>query len=84
MIIAYTRPRYQVSIHRTITEPLVLWFLSHWGYLEKKILQKCSLSSPLLLSKSLNLIGCHGGYIKMLKNLFRNCKVDKADTLHTC
>ena len=58
------------------------------------ILQKCFLSSPLrfirILSKSLNLIGCHGNIKgkflkKILKNLLlRNRKGDEAETLHTC
>ena len=38
------------------------FFLSHWGYLQKKNLQKCLLSSSLrfirLLFKSVNLFGC--------------------------
>ena len=55
------------SSHRLIMgkEEIDNFFLSHWGYLEKKFLQKCLLSSPLrfiqLLSKSANLIGCRRG-----------------------
>ena len=57
-------------------------------------LQKCLLSSPLrfilLLSKSVNLIGCRGGkkgrfFVKMFKNLLlRNHIGDEAETWHTC
>ena len=54
-------------------------------------LQKCLLSSPLrfirLLSELLNLIGCRGGkkgFLKNVKKVLRNRKVDQADTLHTC
>ena len=53
------------SSHRLIIgkEEIDNFFLSHWGYLEF-FLQKCLLSSPLrfilLLSKSVNLIGCLG------------------------
>ena len=57
-------------------------------------LQKCLLSSPLrfilLLSKSMNLIGCRGGKkgrfsYKMFKNLLhRNHIGDEVETWHTC
>ena len=60
----------------------------------KKVLQKCFWSSPLptilILSKSLNLIGCHGNRkAKFLKKIFKNLllrshKGDKAETLHKC
>ena len=54
---------------------------------------ECFLSSPLrfilILSKSLNLIGCHGNikvnFRKIFKNLLlRSRKGDEAETLHTC
>ena len=54
------------SSHRLIMgkEEIDNFFLSHWGYLEKKS-QKCLLSRSLhfvrLLSKSVSLIGCRGG-----------------------
>ena len=61
----------------------------NWDFL----VQKCLLSSPLrfvrLLSKSPNLIGCHGDKkgrflkTKYVENLLRNHMVAEADTLHT-
>ena len=59
-----------------------------------KVFQKCSLSSPLpniwILSKPLNLIGCHGNRKdkftkKILKNhILRSHKVHEAETLQKC
>ena len=59
-----------------------------------KVLQRCPLSSPLpnirILSKPLNLIGCHGNRKdefakKYEKNhLLRSHKGDEAETLQKC
>ena len=59
-----------------------------------KVLQKCSSSSPLqdisILSKPLNLIGCHGSrnaeFAKQIfkNNLLRNHKGGEVETLQKC
>ena len=62
------------------------------GDIWKIKLQKCLLSSPLLFIRLVQnaefdwLPGRQKGltFVKMLKNLLRNHKVEKADTLHTC
>ena len=62
--------------------------------IEILFLHKCLLSSPphfrQLLSKSLYSFGCYSNVKgklskKIFKNsLFRSCKADEAETLHTC
>ena len=83
-----------LSFHRLIMGKVEIGiYFCVTAHVLKKVLQKCFWSSPLstilILSKSLILIGCHGNQKakclkKIFKNLLRSHKGDEAETLHKC